>query len=73
VDNALDRILTEFNPERRKSLMATVQQEYTRELPVMPLYLRADIVVLPTSLKNFRMTGHQFFSTLSVNEWEWAK
>lgn len=69
VDAALNAILTEFSFDRRKTLMKTVQSEYARELPVLPLYLRAEIASVPKNLKNFRLAGHQFYSTLNVEHW----
>lgn len=69
VDDALDKIKTEFDFNKRKALMAIVQEEYAREVPVIPLYLRAEIVATPTNLKGFKTTGHQFPSTLSIEDW----
>lgn len=60
VDAAFDAIQLEFDVEKRKSLMKTVLQAYKAEIPVIPLYLRSDVAVIPTALKNFNLTGHQF-------------
>ncbi len=68
-DRALDQIQTEFDFGKRKELMKTVQQEYAKELPVIPLYYRAQIAVIPKNLKGFRLTGHQFYSVLSIDQW----
>lgn len=70
VDEALDKIYGEFDLENRKKLMRTVLQEYTSDVPVIPLYYRSEIVVLPKTLKNYKPSGHQFMSSLQSEYWE---
>jgi peptide/nickel transport system substrate-binding protein len=72
VDALLDAILKEFAVKKRIEIMHQVQYEYTKQLPVLPLYMRAEIAVVPTTLKGFKITGHQFYSTLSVDQWNIA-
>ncbi len=69
VDAAFDDIVLELDFNKRKKLMKIVQQEVTKELPTIPLYFRAQIAVVPVNLTGFRITGHQFFSTLSADKW----
>lgn len=69
-DRVFEAVYYEFDFDKRKELMKQLQQVYVDEVPVMPLYLRADIVVLPTRLKNYRVTGHQFYSTEEAEDWE---
>jgi peptide/nickel transport system substrate-binding protein len=69
IDEALDAIHTEFDFEKRKALMAIIQREYTEQLPAIPLYLRAQIAVIPKTMKGFRLSGHQFYSTLRAERW----
>lgn len=69
VDELLDAMQKEFDVEKRKTMMTELQKIYTDLVPVMPLYMRADIAVVPTNLKGFKITGHQFSSTLSVENW----
>lgn len=69
VDSALLALDLEFNPEKRKELVHSILKHYTHEVPVIPLYYRSDISVTPKSLKNYRMTGHQFFETNSIENW----
>jgi len=73
VDRALDLVRIEFDLAKRRELMATVQREYTEQVPVIPLYLRSQISVVPTRLENYRMTGHQFYSTLSAQHWSMSQ
>jgi peptide/nickel transport system substrate-binding protein len=70
VDDLLVKIFTEFDFAKRKQMMARIQHLYVEEVPVIPLYYRAELVILPTNLKNMEMTGHQFYSTQRVEDWE---
>lgn len=69
IEKNLVEIFKEFDFDKRKELMKQVLQEYTREVPVIPLYNRTEIAVVPANLKGYRMTGHQFYGTMTVNEW----
>jgi peptide/nickel transport system substrate-binding protein len=69
IDAALDSIKTEFDFEKRKALMKVIQQEYAKEVPAIPLYLRAQIAVVPKQIRNYRLSGHQFYSTLRAEYW----
>lgn len=68
-DKLLDEIQTEFDLSKRKVLMQKIQFEYTNDLPTLSLYMRAEIAVVPTNLKGYKITGHQFYSTLSADQW----
>ncbi len=61
--------MTEFEFEKRKALMKQIQREYTEQVPVIPLYFRAQISVVPKGMENYRMSGHQFYSTLRAEYW----
>lgn len=69
VDDILENVFKEFDFDKRKAMMAELQKIYTDEVPVLPLYLRADIVIVPTNLTGFQITGHQFYSTYNVENW----
>lgn len=69
VDEILEAVFKEFDFNKRKALMAELQKIYTEEVPVLPLYLRAEIVIVPSKLQNFKSTGHQFYSSLGVENW----
>ncbi|RDD63933.1 peptide ABC transporter substrate-binding protein [Ferruginivarius sediminum] len=69
MDALIDRTERELDPEKRKKLWAEIQQLYARELPVLPLFWRAQPFVLPTWLTGLEPTGHQFPTTLWVEEW----
>ena len=69
MDDALDRILVECGDEVQDQLWSKIQTLYAEDLPVLPLYFRATPFVLPKWLKGVRPTGHQFPSTLWVEQW----
>lgn len=69
VDQLIDRIETELDPNRRKALWHRLQDIYASELPALPLFFRAEPYVLPTWLEGVRPTGHQDPSSLWVEQW----
>ncbi len=69
VDSLLDRIEVELDREKRRALWAELQAAYARDLPVLPLYFRATPYVFPKWLKGVTPTGHQYPTTLWIEEW----
>ena len=69
VDKALDALDIEFNSKTRADLVHTVLKYYTDEVPVIPLYYRSDISVVPKNLVHYKMTGHQYYETNDVESW----
>jgi peptide/nickel transport system substrate-binding protein len=69
VDQIVDQLDVEFSPKKRAELAWELQKLYTEDIPVLPLYYRSDIAVIPAGLKNFRLTGHQFPETNEVEKW----
>lgn len=69
VDALIDAIEIELDRDRRAALWKELQAIYAEELPVLPLYFRADSYVLPKWLKGVTPTGHQVPSTLWIETW----
>jgi peptide/nickel transport system substrate-binding protein len=69
VDQLLDTIEVELDAKKRKAMWARLQTIYAQELPVMPLYFRANAYIVPKWLTAVNPTGHQFPSTLWVEQW----
>lgn len=69
VDEVVNKLDVEFDPKKRQELAYEIQKAYTADIPVLPLYYRADISVPPKNLKNYRMTGHQFYETNEIEKW----
>ena len=71
-DRLTDAIEVELDRERRRALWAELQSLYAEDLPALPLYFRANAYIRPKWLVGVRPTGHQFSSTLWVEEWRRA-
>jgi peptide/nickel transport system substrate-binding protein len=69
IDQILDQVKYEFDIKKRQELMKELAQIYSTELPTIPLYHRVEISVTPSNLKGYEMSGHQFYSTQSVENW----
>lgn len=68
-DKSMETLDLEFNAKKRTELVHDIIKQYTEDVPVLPLYYRADISVTPKSLKNYKMTGHQFYETNEIEKW----
>jgi peptide/nickel transport system substrate-binding protein len=69
VDKDLDALDVEFDAKKREALAHNILKAYTSDVPVLPLYYRSDLSVIPTNLKNYKMAGHQFSETNNVEDW----
>lgn len=69
VDKTLEALDTEMKNEKRVEMIHEVLKAYTDEVPVLPLYYRSDVAVIPNQLKGYRLTGHQFPETNVVELW----
>ena len=68
-DRLTDAIEVELDAERRRARWAELQALYAEDLPALPLYFRANAYIRPKWLAGVRPTGHQFSSTMWVEEW----
>ncbi len=69
VDKLTDALDLEMKHEKRVELVHQILKYYTDEVPVLPLYYRSDVAVIPTQIKGYRLTGHQFPETNEVEKW----
>ena len=69
MDTLIDQAETELDPAKGKVLWAEMQKIYADELPVLPLYFRADPHVVPKWLAGYTPTGHGDFSALWSENW----
>jgi peptide/nickel transport system substrate-binding protein len=69
VDKLCGQLDLEFDSAKRIALVAQILKYYTDDVPVLPLYYRSVIAVVPTQMKNFRLTGHQFPETDEAEKW----
>ncbi|MDE0702937.1 MAG: peptide ABC transporter substrate-binding protein [Rhodospirillaceae bacterium] len=69
MDRLIERLEVTLKLKDRVPIWKRIQQIYAAELPVLPLYFRANPYVFPRWLKGIRPTGHQFSTTLWVEDW----
>ena len=69
VDSLLDQMDVEFNAQKRIDIAHKITKQYTEDIPALPLFYRSDISVTPKNLKNYKMSGHQFYETNFVENW----
>jgi peptide/nickel transport system substrate-binding protein len=68
-DRLIDAIEIELDRTRRAALWHRLEALYAEELPALPLFFRADAYVLPKWLKGVVPTGHQYPTTLWIENW----
>jgi peptide/nickel transport system substrate-binding protein len=68
-DRLMDAIKTELDRPKRIALWQKLQALYAEQLPALPLYFRADAFILPHWLKGLTPTGHQYPSSLWIEDW----
>lgn len=69
MDQLIDDIERELDREKRRAMWQRIQEIYALELPVLPLYFRADVHIWPLWLEGVTLTGHLNPSTLWVEDW----
>jgi len=69
VDKLTEALETEMKHEKRVEIVHELLKLYTDEVPVLPLYYRSDVAVIPSQMKGYRLTGHQFPETNEVEKW----
>lgn len=72
MDRLIEKIEVELDRDRRRQLWHAQQQLYARDLPVLPLFFRSDPFILPKWLSGVEPTGHQYPTTLWVENWRVA-
>lgn len=69
VDQDLEDLDVEFDATKRLALVHGILKAYTDEVPVLPLYYRSDVAVIPSQMKGYKLTGHQFPETSEIEKW----
>ena len=69
MDELIEATEVELDRAKRKALWKDMQELYLADLPVLPLYFRADVFVLPKWLKGVTPTGHLNPAPLWVEYW----
>jgi len=71
VDKLIDDLEMELEPAKRYAIGRKIVDEYTKDIPVIPVYFRPNNSVIPKAMKGFRLSGHLYYETLAVEEWVW--
>ncbi len=69
LDTVLDDMETVCDANENQALWNRMQEIYATELPVLPLYFRANPYILPKWLKGIEPTGHQYPTALWIENW----
>ena len=69
MDGLIDAIEIELDRDKRRTLWHSIQEIYLEDLPVIPLFYRADPFIIPKWLEGVVPTGHEDPSTLWVETW----
>jgi peptide/nickel transport system substrate-binding protein len=69
MDEAIDKVEVECGAAEQAKWWRTIQTEYAENLPVLPLYFRANAFIMPKWLSGVTPTGHQYPSTLWIENW----
>lgn len=69
MDQLIDEIEVELDPAKRRVLWSRLQELYIEDVPVIPLYFRANTFITHPGLEGLEPTGHQYPSSLWVENW----
>ena len=69
MDKLMDAIEVELDKTKRGALWKQFQTLFAEDLPMLPITYRSDPFVLPTWLKGVEPTGHQYPTTLWIENW----
>jgi peptide/nickel transport system substrate-binding protein len=69
MDELIDKVEGELDPAKQKEMWREMQQIYARELPVLPLFFRADPHVVPKWLRGYEPTGHGDYGSYWAENW----
>jgi peptide/nickel transport system substrate-binding protein len=69
MDKLIDKLQRELDPAKRKPLWAEMQKIYTDELPVLPLFFRTDVFVVPKWLTGVIRPGQLPSNSYAVETW----
>ncbi len=69
MDKVIDDLEVVCEEQANQALWNRMQTLYAEELPVIPLYFRANAFILPKWLKGVVPTGHQYPTSMWVETW----
>lgn len=69
MDELIAQIEVALTLEEQKKLWAEAQEIYAKEVPVIPLFFRAEPHVYPKWLKGYEPTGHSDYGSFTAENW----
>jgi peptide/nickel transport system substrate-binding protein len=69
IDRVTDGLETVCEPQARTALWKRLQQLYAEQVPVIPLFFRAEADIMPPWLTGIVPTGHSHLPTLWAEHW----
>jgi peptide/nickel transport system substrate-binding protein len=69
MDTDIAQAETELDPAKQKIIWADMQRIYAEQLPVLPLFFRAEGHVSPTWLRGYQPTGQEDLSSFWAENW----
>jgi peptide/nickel transport system substrate-binding protein len=60
---------TKCAPADNQAAWMAAQRLYTEQLPSLPLFYRTDGFVMPQWLKGVQPTGHEYPSSMWIEDW----
>ncbi len=70
VDELIEKFELEFDKSKRVTIMHDILKNYSEDVPVIPLYYRAEVAVTPKNMKEFKLTGHLYYDSLEAEKWD---
>ncbi|MBC7092454.1 peptide ABC transporter substrate-binding protein, partial [Candidatus Bipolaricaulota bacterium] len=71
VDELYDKILAELDEGKRRELYVGIVEQWTKDIPSIPLYFRADPYVHKANIVGIKPTGTA--DPVAWNVWEWDR
>jgi len=69
VDKLIDSLEQEFNAKKRADLGKKIAEDYVRDIPVLPIYYRPNVSVIPADMTGYRLSGHMYYESLYAEDW----
>lgn len=71
VDTLLDAMAQELDADKRKKYGRDLERILAEDLPMLPLYYRSEVSVVPRGFKGWRPTGLLESMAWNAHEWAW--
>ena len=70
MDADIEKMESELDPAKTRGIWAEMQKIYADQVPVVPLFFRAEPHIIPKWLKGYTPTGHGDYSPLWAENWK---